>query len=330
MKITAPLGAANEVDMLLHYGADEIYCGIHPPEWETYFGNLNWINRRAPSGANMTSLSEIREVTRKAHDKGVSVHVTLNASFYSQQGLEYVIELAFDLVEKAQINTVIVNDVNLLLRLNQERFPANIHISSLAGCMNTHAVKFYKSLNVKRIILPRQLQYREIQRLVKSVGDAMEFEVFAVNDGCFFEEAFCQTTHAAGGPFCLEALHMRPVCPDQAGITPRRMATHHTQYETYLWFQNNCGSSFQEDGLPNGPCSLCGFGHFRDWGVTAVKVIGREAAFYRKMRSLQMVKAVVDETRTGVPAEEIAAFSRKIRNTPDHCAKGFMCYFRGN
>ena len=47
MKITAPLSAVNEIDMLLHYGADEIYCGIQPPDWETTFGSLNWLNRRA-------------------------------------------------------------------------------------------------------------------------------------------------------------------------------------------------------------------------------------------------------------------------------------------
>ncbi len=330
MKITAPLSAVNETDMLLHYGADEIYCGIQPPEWKKYFGDLNWMNRRAPTGANLTKVSEIREVTAKAHDKGASVHIPLNASFYSEDCIEYLTGLAFDLVHKAQINTVIINDLNLLLRLAQTRFPANIHLSSLAGCMNTHAVSFYQSLGVKRIVLPRQLQYREIQRILQNASDEMEFEIFAVNDGCFYEEAFCQTSHGVGGPFCLVGAKMRPVCTGPPGIPPQGMALHQEQYENYLWFQNNCGSSFQEDGLPNGPCSLCGFGYFRDWGVTAVKVIGREASFYRKMRSLQIVKAVVDEIHQGLPAEEIAAFSKKIRNTPEYCEKGYMCYFRGN
>lgn len=330
MKITAPLSAVNEIDMLLHYGADEIYCGIQPPDWEKYFGTFNWMNRRAPKGANFTSVSDIRKVTEKAHDNGASVHIPLNASFYSEDGIEYVTGLAFKLVDEAHIDTVIINDLNLLLRLKEASFPANIHLSSLAGCMNSHAVSFYKSLGVKRIILPRQLQYREIERILKTMSDDMEFEIFAVNDGCYYEEAFCQTSHGVGGPFCLVDAKLQPICSDQSGITPQRLALHQDQYKSYLWFQNNCGSTYQEDGLPNGPCSLCGFGYFRDWGVTAMKVIGREASFYRKMRSLQIVKAVVDETRLGIPAKEIEACSKKIRNTPEYCEKGYMCYFRGN
>lgn len=330
MKITAPLSAINEVDMLLHYGADEIYCGIQPPDWEKYFGTLNWMNRRAPKGANLASVSDIRMVSGKAHEGGALVHIALNAPFYTADGIEYVTGLAFDLVEKAQIDTVIINDFNLLLRLKAAHFPANIHLSSLAGCMNSHAVSFYKSLGVKRIILPRQLQYREIQRIVQNENNGMEFEVFAVNDGCYYEEAFCQTTHGAGGPFCLMTAKIHPAFANGQGITPQGLAFHQKQYESYLWFLNNCGSTYQQDGLPNGPCSLCGFGHFRDWGVTAVKVIGREASFYRKMRSLQMVKAVIDMADQGEPAESIAAFSKKIRNTPEYCEKGYMCYFRGN
>ena len=328
MKITAPLSAVNEIDMLLHYGADEIYCGIQPPDWETTFGSLNWLNRRAPKGANLTSVSDIKLVTEKAHDSGAAVHIALNAPFYTEEGIEYVTDLAFKLVDEADIDTVIINDLNLLFRLKETNFPANIHLSSLAGCMNSHAVSFYKSLGIKRVILPRQLQYREIERIVRSFGDEMEFEVFAVNDGCYYEESFCQTTHGVGGPFCLVDARLQPIGSEAVSISSQRLAHHQEQYKSYLWFQNNCGSTFQEDGLPNGPCSLCGFGHFRDWGVTALKVIGREAAFYRKMRSLQMVKAVVDETRLGVLPEEIADFSKKIRSTPEYCEKGYMCYFR--
>ena len=96
----------------------------------------------------------------------------------------------------------------------------------------------------------------------------------------------------------------------------------------YSWYQNNCGSSYQKEGLPNGPCSLCWFSHFRDWGVSTVKIVGREASFYRKMRSLQMVKAVMNEVEQGAAADEIRSLARSIRATPDYCRQGYMCYFR--
>jgi len=156
----------------------------------------------------------------------------------------------------------------------------------------------------------------------------MEFEVFAVNDGGFFEEGYCQTTHALGGPFCLTDWEVQVHRCDDNPISNTQIAQHLAELREYLWYQNNCGSSFQQDGLPNGPCSLCWFGHFRDWGVTTVKIVGREASFYRKMRSLQMVKAVMDEVKEGGAGEEIEQFARSLRATPQYCDKGYMCYFK--
>ena len=62
MKIAAPLSSATEVEMLLHYGADELYCGVRTPEWETNFGGGGWMNRRSPQGANLGSLEDIQQV----------------------------------------------------------------------------------------------------------------------------------------------------------------------------------------------------------------------------------------------------------------------------
>ena len=56
--------------------------------------------------------------------------------------------------------------------------------------------------------------------------------------------------------------------------------------------------------------------------------MGREASFYRKMRSLQMVKTVVDEARKGADGDRIRSLARSIRATPDYCQQGYMCYFR--
>jgi putative protease len=267
-------------------------------------------------------------VVNLAHRSRTPVHVTLNAPFYTQAGMDYLIKLAEKLISELEIDGLIVSDLNFLMRLAGEKFPVNLHLSSLASCINSRAVELYQSLGIKRIILPRQLQLSEIKRIVTQTSSPMEFEVFAVNDGCFFEEGFCQTTHALGGPFCLTDWEVQVHRCDGDPISNTQIAQHLTELREYLWFQNNCGSSFQQDGLPNGPCSLCWFGHFRDWGVTTVKIVGREASFYRKMRSLQTVKAVMDEVKAGGGCKEIAEFARSLRATPQYCDQGYMCYFK--
>jgi putative protease len=315
--------------MLIECGADELYCGVSTSEWEEHFGGTWWINRRSPQGANLTSWEDVRTIVTQAHGAKTPVHVTLNTPFYTQGSVGYVTRLAERLTGELGVDSLIVSDLTLLLRLRAEGLPADLHLSSLGSCTNSRSVDFYESMGIKRIILPRQLRVPEIEGIVTTAKGKMEFEVFAVNDGCYFEEGLCQTTHAVGSPFCMTDWKVQVHRSNGAVIPTEELARHREELREYLWFQNNCGSSFEESGVPNGPCSLCWFGHFRDWGVTSVKIVGREASFYRKMRSLQLVKAVMDEVRQGASHEAVAEVARSIRGTPNYCDKGYMCYFRG-
>jgi putative protease len=327
MKIVAPVSSVKEVEMLAHFGADELYCGIRTPEWEEHFGGKWWMNRRDPFSANLGSWNDIQQVVEQAHGQNTPVYLTLNAPFYPEGSSLYLLKLSEKLVRKIRVDGFIVSDLNFLTLLSREKFPIRIHLSSLGSCFNSWAADFYGSLGVRRIILPRQLRLSEIGRLINESGTGMEFEVFAVNDGCYFEEGFCQTTHAFG-PFCLTDWEVEALNPAGGMLSRKEMRDHLQNLREYLWYQNNCGSSFQGSGLPNGPCSLCWFGYFRDWGVAAVKIVGREASFHRKMASIQLVKAVMDEVREGRSLDEIARTARGLRATPEYCNKGYMCYFR--
>lgn len=328
MNIVAPISSVTELEMLLECGADELYCGVSTPEWEAHFGGIWWINRRSPQGANLSSWEEVEAIVTQAHDAGIRVHIVLNSPFYTQGSVGYVTRLAKKLTGDLGVDSLIVSDLTLLMHLRTEGLAADLHLSSLGACTNSRTATFYASLGIKRIILPRQLRFQEIEGMVTAVKGNTEFEVFAVNDGCYFEEGLCQTTHAVGSPFCLTDWEVRVHRSNGAVTCSHEMARHREELREYLWFQNNCGSSIEESGVPNGPCSLCWFGYFRDWGVASVKIVGREASFYRKMRSLQLVKAVMDKVRQGASHEAVAETARSIRGTPDYCNKGYMCYFR--
>lgn len=358
MNIVAPVSSVNEVPMLLQCGADELYCGINPVAWEEKFGERCWINRRDPSHSGIGSVKELQQIVAMAGEKKVPVYITLNSHFYPSSGIDFLVEMAKYLTTTIGAGGVIVSDTNLLLKLSKKAPLVRVHLSSLGSCFNSWSVDFYRSLGVKRIILPRQLLLSEIGQLVIRAGSDMEFEVFGVNDGCVFEEGYCQTFHGLS-PFCLTDWHSAPMArinstenahlftngqnalqnpngkkkqPDMNGQQKEQLNTivqeeQMEAFRDYRWFQNNCGSSFQADGLPNGPCSLCRFGDFKKWGITAVKIVGREASFHRKMGSIQLVKAVMDAVREGAENKEIAELARSIRNTPEYCDSGRMCYF---
>ena len=123
MKIAAPLSSATEAEMLLHHGADELYCGVRTPEWEAHFGGRVWMNRRSPQGANLGSWEDIQQVVNLAHRSRIPVHVTLNAPYYSQAGMDYLIKLAEKLISELEIDGLIVSDLNFLMRLAGEKLP---------------------------------------------------------------------------------------------------------------------------------------------------------------------------------------------------------------
>ncbi len=324
MKILAPISSVEETEMLLECGADELYCGLSTSDWQDRFGNRCWMNRRHPDQANLDNYDAIVEITKMAHANDVPVFITLNAPFYPPGSLKHIICLCERLCGDAQVDGFIVCDLPLLSLLAEQRLPAEIHLSSLGSCFNSEAVRFYGSMGVKRIILPRQLHLSEIEAIVANSGSDMEFEVFGLNDGCFFEEGFCQTSHSFG-PFCMTPWDLEVL--EGPDWTSEEKEQRLKMLKSYMWYQNNCGSSFQADGLPNGPCSLCWLGHFRDWGIAAVKIVGREASFFRKMRSLQLVKTVMDTVRSGQGRREIADYARSLRDTAEYCAQGHMCYY---
>jgi putative protease len=324
MNIITPVRALEELEMLIANGADELYCGVKTREWDEIFSEHLWMNRRSPDQANITSLKDLETLIGVAHEHAVNVSITLNAQFYPENSMAYILNLC-RLLGEMGVDALIVSDLNLLVELSRLNLGLRIHLSSLGGCFNSFAVPFYKSLGVKRIILPRQLTLPEIKSIVTTHRDDMEFEVFAVNDGCYFEEGFCQTSHTLGA-FCLTDWAITPLGTGNETVLPdlKKRLTH---FKTYLWYQNNCGSSFQQDGLPNGPCSLCQFGDFRDWGVSAVKLVGREASFHRKMGSLQLVKAVRDKALQTPNRDRIIDYAKRLRQTPEYCDSGYMCYF---
>jgi putative protease len=334
LKILAPISSVDEVEMLVANGADEIYCGIVPPEWLETFTGAIWLNRRSPVGANLTSYDSLAELVRRAHASNVPVSLALNAPSYNERQLEDIGVLAKRATSEIGVDALIVSDVGLLLTLADLGLETRIHISSIASTLNCETIEFYRELGAARVILPRSLSLREIGSLATEVGGRIELEVFILNDGCAFEEGLCHTTHHHRvGPFCWNIRRWnadacrddgRPIGPEER----QDLATHLDSYREWLWYLGGCDSLSSPQGLPYGPCGLCAVPQFLRLGITSLKIAGREASSFRKLASLRLVKTVVDHARAGATPVDVAARVRRIRNTPQMCDAGYMCYYR--
>lgn len=307
MKILAPLRSSGEVPRLVAEGADEFYCGLTPPGWAESFGQA-WVHRRNPGSAGVPDLEDMRRIVDLARPR--PVYATLNAPSYPAGAVPRLLEFGKLLLEDVGVAALIVAEWELLLALCEQGLGPRLHVSSLASCRNPGAAAFYRSLGVSRVILPRHMTLREIE---ETVIPGLEWEVFALNDGCVFEEGICATTHAYG-PFCLnDCLAAR------SGRLDRR-------YEFWKWTLNNCGSQTSR-GYTLGPCGLCALPRLAQIGIASLKVVGREASLARKAASVRLAAVALRHAERGAGPDDIRASVVSMRGAPELCQDAHLCYY---
>lgn len=334
MNILAPLNSLAETEMLLANGADELYCGLVPDEWIARYSGAIWLNRRSPAGGNLRSFADLSRILEQAHACSVPVFVTLNAQTYSAEQMPLAMDLARRYVEEAGVDGLIVSDPALIVELAEQNLSCALHLSSIAASLNTAAIRFFQSLGVRRVILPRSLTLKEIGRIAGQVGSEVELEVFILNDGCIFEEGFCLTTHHRSvGAFCVGLARMESQsfklggAPWDRGEEEEMKSLRHDFYRRIDTMTNRACSAQVQTALPLAPCGLCAIPAFQQMGITALKIVGRESSALRKLASLRLVRAVVEQARSGACKQEIQAYAKDLREKIAPCDPGEMCYY---
>jgi U32 family peptidase len=328
MEITSPISHVDEIAPLTSAGARELYCGVVPPSWVAQF-NTGAVNRRY--FGNLPGLPELEKAVALAHAGGARLFLVLNAQHYGSGQTDALVNLAQDFAAFGG-DAVIVADMTLITTLRARVPELPIHVSSVASCRNSAAVGLYRDLGARRVILPRDVTIAEVEAISRKAPD-VELEAFVLNDGCVFEEGVCHTIHLPsklGGPICLDSQQFayqgaggRPMPPRVA----RRLQDNDADYKRWLWYRFGCGFSTTEEGYPYGPCGLCAIPRFAAAGVVSVKIAGREGATERKLKSVEMVRKVVDAMDAGGDEQTVRTAAIGIRHKSNHCRSGFMCYY---
>ncbi|HYG90056.1 MAG TPA: U32 family peptidase [Azospirillum sp.] len=325
MKIVAPVSRPEDVAPLAEAGADEFYCGIVPRDWTERFRSSG-VNRRI--FGNLSTYEELAAVADQAHARGCTVSLVLNAQHYAEEHMAALLELSERFAGLGG-DALIVGDVGLLALLADEGPRLRLHASSLLSCRNSEAASLYAALGVRRVVFPRDVTLAEMADVI-AANPGIEFEAFVLNDGCVFEEGTCHTIHLPGrlgGPICLDRYASAYARSDDRALSEDEaaaLAANDARYEEWLWYRFSCGFSTTESGHPFGPCGLCAMPAMAEAGMTAVKIAGREGPLPRKLKSVEMVRSVRDAMADGDAVE----FARGIRNRPDLCDSGYMCYYR--
>lgn len=175
IELLAPAGDLEKLKMAVLYGADAIYLG----------GEAFGLRKASKN----FSIDKIEEGVKFAHDRGKKVYVTLNIVPHNEDlvGLEdYVTSLA-----NINVDAVIVSDPGMFMIIKRTVPNMEIHISTQASVTNYETIMFWYNLGARRIVLARELSFKEIKEITSKIPDDLDIEAFVHGAMCMSYSGRC-------------------------------------------------------------------------------------------------------------------------------------------
>ncbi len=174
IELLAPAGTLDKMNLAFAYGADAVYVGLPAYSLRTRI--------------NEFSIENIRIATEQAHNLGKKIYATINIfahNFHFKRLPKYICEL-----RDIGVDALIIADVGVITLVKEIWPDAVIHLSTQANCTNYYAAKFWYDLDVKRIILGREIELNAIKEIHEKLPD-LELEIFAHGAMCMAYSGRC-------------------------------------------------------------------------------------------------------------------------------------------
>lgn len=175
IELLAPAGDLEKLKMAILYGADAVYLG----------GEAFGLRKASKN----FSIDQIEEGVKFAHEKGKKVYITLNIVPHNDdlKGLEeYVTSLS-----NINVDAVIVSDPGMFMIIKRTLPNMEIHISTQASVTNYETIMFWYNLGARRIVLARELSFKEIQEITSKIPEDLDIEAFVHGAMCMSYSGRC-------------------------------------------------------------------------------------------------------------------------------------------
>lgn len=195
MELVSPAGNIEKLTYAWEYGADAAYIGLK--KFSLRIKADNFYENEHEEIARLKS-------AYAAAGKPKRLFCALNITFHNQDIKNFLAEA--DYFRRYPIDAFIIQDIGMV-RLLQKEFPSiPLHLSTQANCVNYEAVKMYRDLGLKRVVLGREASLSDIAE-IKSAVPEMEIECFAHGAMCIAYSGRCLmsaylTGRSANSGFC--------------------------------------------------------------------------------------------------------------------------------
>jgi len=173
-ELLIPAGNLEKLHTAVLYGADAVYIGIAG------------LSLRAQS-AEM-SLADLADGVRKAHARNVKVYGAAN-TFARNADLDQARQIIPELAGIG-LDALIVSDPGMIKLVRSLAPQLPLHLSTQANTTNAEAVRFWRDQGVRRIVLARELNLKEIGEIAAAVPE-VELEIFIHGAMCMAYSGRC-------------------------------------------------------------------------------------------------------------------------------------------
>jgi len=132
---------------------------------------------------------DLKNTIEYAHIIGKKVYTALNIYAWDINYEE--IKKQARMLEKLNVDGIIVADGGIVEVLKEEAPSIPIHISTQANTVSYHSANFWHKNGAKRVILGRELNKEQIKEIVKNTGVGLETEMFVHGAICFGYSGRC-------------------------------------------------------------------------------------------------------------------------------------------
>ncbi len=273
IELLMPAGNIEKMRYAFSFGADAAYLGM-----------VDFSLRTMRKGELITkdnlkiAIDEARRLNKKAY-------LTLNIFSYDDD-IKKLYE-NIEIIADANPHAIILSDFGIYNVVKKELPNIDIHISTQTNTLNSESVKFWRDLGATRVILARELSFKQIETIRKNVAD-VELECFVHGSQCMSYSGRCLLSDYMTG-------HQRKA--NHGGCAQPCRWSYKLLEETrpgeyYEIVEDDKGSHILS---PKDLCLIEHVKNMQDIGVNSIKIEGRTKSLYYVSAVSKAYRDVLDD-----------------------------------
>lgn len=271
-ELLLPAGNIEKMEYAIQYGADAVYLGM-----------VDFSLRTMRKGSLITR-ENLKDAIARAHELGKRAYLTVNI-FAFENDIKKLYE-NLEVIKEANPDAIILSDFGIYNIISRELPDIDIHISTQTNTLNSEAVKFWEGLGAKRVILARELSYKQIEKMVSDCPN-IELECFvhgsqcmSFSGRCLLSDFMTKNSRKANSGGCAQPCRWS-----------YKLLEETRPGEYYEVCQDNHGSHILS---PKDLCLIEHIQNLRDAGVASFKIEGRTKSLYYVSATARAYRMVLD------------------------------------